>query len=69
MVRQMATQQQAFHQQLLTTKEKFMADQQQFRMEQMQTNAKHEQAIKRLDVTVGQLAKEMNTRKQGEFPA
>ena len=69
MVRQMATQQQAFHQQLLTTQEKFMADQQQFQMEQMQTNAKHEQAIKRLDVTVGQLAKEMSNRKQGDFPA
>jgi hypothetical protein len=64
----MATQQQAF-QQLMTTQEKFMADQQQFRTEQKQINAKHEQAIQRLDVTVGQLAKEMSNRKQGEFPA
>jgi hypothetical protein len=45
LVRQMATQQQAFQQQLLTTQEKFMADEQQFRIEQRQTNAKHEQAI------------------------
>ena len=69
MVRQMATQQQVFQQQLMTTQEKFMADEQQFRIEQRQTNAKHEQAIQRLEVTVGQLAKEMNVRKQGEFPA
>jgi hypothetical protein len=69
MVKQMATQQQAFQQQLLTAQEKFMADQQQFRIEQRQINAKHEQAIQRLDVTMGQLAKEINVRKQGELPA
>ena len=46
-----------------------MADEQQFRIEQRQTNAQHEQAIQILEVTVGQLAKEMNVRKQGEFPA
>ena len=69
MVRQMATQQQVFQQQLPTTQEKFMADEQQFWIEQRQTNAKHEQAIQRLEVTVGQLAKVMNVRKQGEFPA
>jgi hypothetical protein len=34
-----------------------------------QTNAKHEQSIQRLEVQVGQLAKEMNVRKQGELPA
>ena len=44
-----------------------MVDEKQFRIEQRQTNAKHEQVIQRLEVTVGQLAKEMNTRKQGEF--
>jgi hypothetical protein len=46
-----------------------MVDEQQFWIKQRQTNAKHEQAIQRLDVTVGQLAKEMSSRKQGEFPA
>ena len=50
----MATQQQVFQQQLLTTQATFMADEQQFWIEQRQTNAKHEQAIQRLDVTVGQ---------------
>ena len=45
-----------------------MADENQFWIEQRQTNAKHEQAIHRLDVIVGQLAKEMDIRKQGEFP-
>jgi hypothetical protein len=63
----MATQQQAFQQQLLTTQEKFMADHQQFRMEQRQINAKHEQAIQRLDVTVGQLAKEMMSESKLSF--
>ena len=46
-----------------------MVDEQQFRIEQRQINAKHEQAIQRLEVTVGQLAKEMNVRKKGEFLA
>ena len=46
-----------------------MADEKQFRTKQRQTNAKHEQAIQRLEVTMGQLAKEMNTKKQGEFLA
>ena len=46
-----------------------MADEKQFWIEQRQTNAKHEQAIQRLDVTVGQLAKEISIKKQGEFPA
>ena len=68
-VRQLATQQQVFQQQMLTKQEQFMADEKQFRTKQIQTNAKHEQAIQRLEVTVGQLAKEMNTRKQGEFLA
>ena len=61
----MATQQQVFQQQLLTIQEKFMADKQQFRIEQRQINVKHEQAIQRLDVTVGQLAKEMSSRNKG----
>ena len=64
----MAIEQEVFQQQILTTQEQFMADEKQFRIEQRQTNAKHEQAIQRLEVTAGQLAKEMNTRKQGEFP-
>ena len=68
-VRQLATQQQVFQQQMLTKQEQFMVDEKQFRTEQRQTNAKHEQAIQRLEVTMGQLAKEMNTRKQGEFLA
>jgi hypothetical protein len=46
-----------------------MAEEKQFRNEQRQTNAKHEQSIQRLEVQVGQLAKEMNVRKQGELPA
>ena len=46
-----------------------MANEKQFRIEQRQINVKHEQAIQRLDVTVGQLAKEMSSRKQEEFPA
>jgi hypothetical protein len=46
-----------------------MVDEKQFRIEQRQTNAKHEQAIQRLEVTVGQMAKELSGRKQGEFPA
>ena len=54
---------------MLTTQEQFMVDEKQSQIEQRQTNAKHEQAIQILEVTVGQLAKEMNIRKQGEFPA
>ena len=54
---------------MLTKQEQFMVDEKQFWTEQRQTNAKHEQAIQKLEVIVGQLAKEMNTRKQGEFPA
>ena len=46
-----------------------MADEKQFWTEQRQTNARHEQAFQRLEVTVGQLAKELSGRKQGEFPA
>ena len=46
-----------------------MADEKQFWIEQRQTNAKHKQAIQRLEVIVGQLAKEMNIKKQGEFSA
>jgi hypothetical protein len=45
-----------------------MAKEKQFRNEQRQTTAKHEQSIQRLEVQVGQLAKEMNVRKQGELP-
>jgi hypothetical protein len=65
----LATQQQVFQQEMLTKQEQFMADEKQFRIEQRQTNAKHEQAIQRLEVTVGQIAKELSGRKQGEFPA
>jgi hypothetical protein len=46
-----------------------MADEKQFQTGQRQTNAKHEQAIQRLEVQVGQMAKELSGRKQGEFPA
>jgi hypothetical protein len=46
-----------------------MAEEKQFRNEQRQTNAKHEQAIQRLEVTGGQIAKELSGRKQGEFSA
>jgi hypothetical protein len=69
LVRQLATQQQVFQQEMLTKQEQFMVDEKQFRIEQRQTNAKHEQAIQRLEVTVGQIAKELSGRKQGEFPA
>ena len=55
-------------QQMLTTQEQFMAEEKQFRIEQRQTTAKHEQAIQRLEVQVGQMAKELSGRKQGEFP-
>jgi hypothetical protein len=54
---------------MLKTQEQFMAEEKQFQNEQRQTNTKHEQSIQRLEVQVGQLAKEMNVRKQGEFPA
>jgi hypothetical protein len=54
---------------LAVSQEQFMADEKQFRTEQRQTNAKHEQVIQRLEVTVGQMAKEMSGRKQGEFAA
>jgi hypothetical protein len=46
-----------------------MAEEKHFRNEQRQTNAKHEQAIQRLEVIVGQIAKELSGRKQGELPA
>jgi hypothetical protein len=65
LVMQLATQQQ----QMLKTQEQFMAEEKQFRIEQRQTNAKHDQSIQRLEVQVGQLAKELSGRKQGEFPA
>jgi hypothetical protein len=54
---------------LVDSHEQFLADEKQFRTEQRQTNAKHEQAIQRLEVTVGQMAKELSGRKQGEFSA
>jgi hypothetical protein len=40
-----------------------MANEKQFRTEQRQTNAKHEQAIQRLEVTMGKMAKELSGRK------
>jgi hypothetical protein len=46
-----------------------MAEEKQFWNEQRQTTAKHEQSIQRLEVQVGQLAKETNVRKEGELPA
>jgi hypothetical protein len=55
--------------QLVKSQDQFMVEEKQFRNEQRQTNAKHEQSIQRLEVQVGQLAKEMNVRKQGELPA
>jgi hypothetical protein len=67
----MATQQQQMltqQEQMLTTQEQFMAEEKQFRIEPRQTNAKHEQAIQRLEVEMGQMAKELCGRKQGEFP-
>jgi hypothetical protein len=45
-----------------------MVKEKQVRNEQRQTNAKHEQSIQRLEVQVGQLAKEMNVKKR-EFLA
>jgi hypothetical protein len=38
-------------------------DEKKFRTEQRQTNAKREQAIQRLEVQVGQMAKELCGRK------
>jgi hypothetical protein len=55
--------------QLVKSQDQFMVEEKQFRNEQRQTNAKHEQSIQRLEVQVGQLAKKMNVRKQGELPA
>ena len=54
---------------MMTSQEQFMAEEKQFQNEQRQTNAKHEQSIQRLEVQVGQMAKEICGRKQGEFPA
>jgi hypothetical protein len=54
--------------QLVKSQNQFMAEEKQFRNEQRQTNAKHEQSIQRFKVQMGQLAKEMNVRKQGELP-
>ena len=64
-VMQLATQQQ----QMLTSQKLFMAEEKQFWIKQRQTNAKHEQSIQRLEVQVGQMAKKLSGRKQGEFPA
>jgi hypothetical protein len=46
-----------------------MVEEKQCQTEQRQTNAKHEQSIQRLEVQMGQMAKELSGRKQGEFPA
>jgi hypothetical protein len=55
--------------QMVKSQDQFLTEEKQFRNEQRQTNAKHEQSIQRLEVQVGQLAKEINVRKQGELPA
>jgi hypothetical protein len=55
--------------QLAASKEQFLVDEKQFQTEQRQANVKHEQAIQILEVTVGQMAKELSGRKQGEFLA
>ena len=53
---------------MAASQEQFTAEEEQFWTEQRQTNAKHEQSIQRLEVQVGQMAKELSGRKQGEFP-
>jgi hypothetical protein len=55
--------------QLAASQEQFLVDDKQFWIEQRETNAKHEQSIQRLEVQVGQMAKELSGRKQGEFLA
>jgi hypothetical protein len=57
----------ASQQQMLTSQDQFMADERQFWIEQKQINAKNKQAIQRLEVQVGQIAKELSGRKQGGF--
>jgi hypothetical protein len=59
----------AKQQQMMTLQDQFMVDEKQFRTEQRQTNAKYEQSIQRLKVTMGQMAKELSGKKQGEFSA
>ena len=54
---------------MMTSQDQFMAEENQFWTEQRQTNAKHEQSIQILEVTVGQMANELSGRKQGEFLA
>ena len=46
-----------------------MAEEKKIWNEQRQTNARQDQSIQRLEVQVGQLAKELSGRKQGEFPS
>jgi hypothetical protein len=46
-----------------------VSTQQDFITYQKQINAKHEQASQRLEVQVGQMAKELSGRMQDEFPA
>jgi hypothetical protein len=53
--------------QLAASQEQFMEEEKKFWTEQRQTNAKHEQSIQRLEVQVGQMAKELSGRKQDEF--
>jgi hypothetical protein len=55
--------------QLVKSQDQFMAEEKQFRNEQRQTNAKHEQSIQRLEVKVGQLAKEHECQKARRIPS
>ena len=54
--------------QLATSQQELMAEQRQFKTNQRQVNAQTSQAMQKLEAQMGQMARELSERKQGEFP-
>jgi hypothetical protein len=54
---------------LVTSQQEYLTEQRQFVNSQHQTNARTEQSIQRLEAQIGQIARELSERKNGEFPA